>query len=128
LLGGDLTFRGWKRLRERGCDLRTEVLVVPHHGSATGTAPGFGPTELALATTARYGFFSVGTSNTYHHPASEMVGAFRAAGSIVQCTQITSKCNSNPTGLPGKAVLPGDAAEPELKNYLRTLPPWASYS
>ena len=114
LLGGDLTFRGWKRLRERNCGLDAELLVVPHHGSATGTTPGFGPSELAQATRPRYAFFSVGTTNTYDHPAPEMVRAFRTVGSLVGCTQITSWCHANPTSLPGRAVLPPEPTEPKL--------------
>lgn len=114
LLGGDLTFRGWRRLQERNCDLRTELLVVPHHGSATGTMPGFGPLQLAQAMVPRFAFFSVGTDNSYDHPSPEMVRAFRGVGSVVVCTQITSKCHANPTSVPGKTVLPADPAEPKL--------------
>lgn len=114
LLGGDLTFRGWKRLQERQCELDAELLVVPHHGSATGTVPGFGPSELARATKPRYAFFSVGTTNTHDHPAPEMVQAFRAVGSQVGCTQITSRCHASPSSLPGRAVLPPEPTEPKL--------------
>ena len=46
LFGGDLTFRGWRRLDEKGHDLSAEVLVVPHHGSDRGKTPDFGPHEL----------------------------------------------------------------------------------
>ena len=114
LLGGDLTFRGWKRLTERGCDLKAEVVVVPHHGSGTGTTAGFGPDELAKASSPKHALFSVGTNNTYDHPAPEMVRVFRQVGSLVQCTQITRQCHSDPTRIPGKAVLTPDLGEPKL--------------
>jgi competence protein ComEC len=114
LLGGDLTFRGWKRLTERGCDLRAEIVVVPHHGSAKGTAADFGPGELAKASSPSHALFSVGTTNTYNHPAPEMVKVFRRVSSIVQCTQITPHCHPDPPAIPNRAVLQPDPAEPRL--------------
>ena len=114
LLGGDLTFRGWRRLQERGRDLRAELLVVPHHGSDRGGLPDFGPQELAAAVRPRFALFSVGTDNTYGHPAAEMVSAFRVAGATVLCTQITGRCVDRPEGIPGRAVLAADSSEPKL--------------
>ncbi len=114
LLGGDLTFRGWQRLHERGCNLAAQVLVVPHHGSAKGATPAFGPTHLARAVQPDYALFSVGTDNTYDHPAPEMVEEFRVAGARVLCTQITPQCHTNPTSLPGRVVLAPTSSDPDL--------------
>jgi competence protein ComEC len=116
LCGGDLTFRGWRRLDEKGHDLSAEVLVVPHHGSDRGTSPDFGPQELARAVRPRFALFSVGTDNTYGHPAAEIVGAFGVVGATVLCTQITGRCVDRPDGIPGRAVLAPDPSEPALAN------------
>jgi len=113
LLGGDLTFSGWNRLRERNCDLRTEVLIVPHHGSAAGKSRKFGPKELADATMSKYALISVGTENNFGHPDPESIRAYRDAGSVVACTQITSKCHKDLKRLPGRAVLPPDPTDPK---------------
>ena len=114
LFGGDLTFRGWRRLEEKGHDLSAEVLVVPHHGSDRGGLLEFGPQELARAVRPRFALFSVGTDNTYDHPAAEMVSAFRVAGATVLCTQITGRCVDRPEEIPGRAVLAADSSEPKL--------------
>ena len=112
LLGGDMTFRGWQRLHERNCDLASEVLVVPHHGSGKGATAAFGPHHLAQAVKPEYALFSVGTDNNYGHPAAEVVKELRVAGARVLCTQITPQCHANPASLPG-GVAP-DPANPKL--------------
>ncbi len=121
LFGGDLTFRGWRRLDAKGHDLSADVLVVPHHGFDRGTSPEFGPQELARAVRPRFALFSVGTDNTYGHPAAEMVGAFRVVGATVLCTQITGRCVDRPDGIPGRGPRagPGRAGAGESRRPLR---------
>lgn len=96
LLGGDLTFRGWKRLQEQKRDLRAEVLIVPHHGSTAGAADDFGPRHLAEAVRPRFALISVGTSNTHNHPRAELIRELRAVGATILCTQITDRCVESP--------------------------------
>lgn len=105
LFGGDLTFRGWRRLDEKGHDLAAEVLVVPHHGSDKGATRAYGPSNFAQAVKPRFALFSVGTDNTYGHPAAELIRALHATGATVLCTQITRRCHRQPVNLPGRAVL-----------------------
>jgi competence protein ComEC len=115
LLGGDLTFQGWKRLREQKRDLRAEVLVVPHHGSTTGAADDFGPRHLAEAVRPRFALISVGTGNTHVHPRLELIRELRGVGATILCTQITSRCVESPEGLPGGAVLARTGQGPNLE-------------
>jgi competence protein ComEC len=114
LFGGDLTFRGWRRLDEKGHDLSAEVLVVPHHGSSHGAGQTFGPEHLARAVRPRYALFSVGTDNPFGHPRDEVVRAFRDAHSTILCTQITGRCVESPEGLSDRAVLARTGHEPNL--------------
>jgi competence protein ComEC len=114
LFGGDLTFRGWRRLGEKGHDLSAEVLVVPHHGSSHGADHTFGPEHLARAVRPRFALFSVGTDNSFGHPRGEVVRAFRDAHSTILCTQITGRCAESPERLTDGAVLVRTGTEPNL--------------
>jgi competence protein ComEC len=114
LFGGDLTFRGWRRLDERGHDLSAEVLVVPHHGSSHGASSTFGPEHLARAVEPRYALFSVGTDNPFGHPRGEIVRAFRDVHATILCTQITPRCVESPESLPDGSVLTRPSPEPNL--------------
>jgi len=114
LFGGDLTFRGWRRLDEKGYDLSAELLVVPHHGSSFGASKAFGPEHLARAVEPRYALFSVGTDNSFEHPRREVVRAFRDVRSTVICTQITVRCVDRPEALLGRTVRTPAPAEPNL--------------
>ncbi len=114
LFGGDLTFLGWKRLREQKRVLRAEVLVVPHHGSMTGAVDDFGPQQLAEAVQPRFALISVGTSNSYGHPRAELVLELRAVGATILCTQITGRCVEDPESLPDGSVLDRSSHEPNL--------------
>jgi len=114
LLGGDLTFLGWKRLREQKRNLRADVLVVPHHGSTTGAADDFSPRQLAEVVRPRFALISVGTSNTHGHPSADLVRELRAVDAVVLCTQITGRCVEAPEGLPGRSVLAQPGTGPNL--------------
>jgi competence protein ComEC len=114
LFGGDLTFRGWKRLVEKGHNLSAEVLVVPHHGSSHGASNTFGPEHLARAVQPRYALFSVGTDNPFSHPRGEIVRAFRDVHATILCTQITGRCVEDPEGLPDRSVLARRGTAPNL--------------
>src|SRR5262249_45689864 len=45
LFGGDLNYPGWNSMTIAGLDLRTDVLVAPHHGAPRGETAAFGPVQ-----------------------------------------------------------------------------------
>jgi competence protein ComEC len=53
-----------------------EVLVVPHHGSATSSAP-----EFVKRVAPRYAVFTVGYRNRFGHPREDVLARYREAGS-----------------------------------------------
>ena len=64
LFTGDLGADAESRILSAGVDLRTDVLKVPHHGSADADP------EFLAASEARVALVSVGADNTYGHPAA----------------------------------------------------------
>jgi len=56
--------------------LRAEVLLVPHHGSATSSAP-----EFVKQVAPRYAVFTVGYRNRFGHPREDVLARYREAGS-----------------------------------------------
>jgi competence protein ComEC len=55
--------------------LRADVLLAPHHGSATSSTPGF-----LLAVQPSLGVFQVGHRNRYKHPKAEVYERYRELG------------------------------------------------
>jgi competence protein ComEC len=55
--------------------LRADVLLAPHHGSATSSSPGF-----LLAVQPALGVFQVGYRNRYKHPKAEVYERYGAMG------------------------------------------------
>ena len=107
LFGGDLDYKGWRYLADSKHDLHTQVLLVPHHGGPQRRSQKFGATELAGAAQPNFALISVGSYNNDHHPHEDLVGALRAAGATVLCTQITPQCLLvTPSAVPGEAILP----------------------
>jgi competence protein ComEC len=77
LLTGDISGVAESALLARhGADLKADVLVVPHHGSATSSTQAF-----VDAVSPRYAVFSMGYRNRFGHPRAEVVERYRAAGS-----------------------------------------------
>ncbi|WP_140908792.1 DNA internalization-related competence protein ComEC/Rec2 [Cognatiluteimonas lumbrici] len=68
-------------LRAQGLALRTDVVLVPHHGSGSGSAPGF-----VAATGARWALVSAGYRNRFGHPKPEVVARWRGQGAAVVAT------------------------------------------
>lgn len=62
-------------LRLAPADLRAELVVVPHHGSASSSSPHF-----VAATGARLAVFSSGHGNRFGHPRPGVVRWWRRAG------------------------------------------------
>ncbi len=63
LIPGDISADIEKQLIKSKTDLRSDVLVVPHHGSAHSSS-----TEFIKAVACRYAIVSAGKENVFHHP------------------------------------------------------------
>ncbi|MBB5863295.1 competence protein ComEC [Xanthomonas arboricola] len=76
LLPGDIGQIVERRLlREYAPELRADLVVVPHHGSADGSHAGF-----IAATGARLALVSSGYGNRFGHPRAEVVQRWQAGG------------------------------------------------
>lgn len=82
LLTGDIERLGEMSLLDeaRGA-LRSDVLVVPHHGSGGSSMPAF-----VAAVDPAHAVFSVGRRNRFGHPAPEVLGRYRAGGAAIRRT------------------------------------------
>ena len=69
-------------VRRQAAWLRSDVVVLPHHGSAGSSAGGF-----VRATGARLAVGSSGFGNRFRHPRPEVVARWREAGAEVLDTQ-----------------------------------------
>jgi competence protein ComEC len=77
LLAGDIERAAEHELLRRAPGLlRAEVLLVPHHGSATSSAP-----EFVKRVAPRYAVFAVGYRNRFGHPREDVLARYREAGS-----------------------------------------------
>lgn len=72
LVGGDIEAAGEAWLVRSGADLRADVLVVPHHGSATSSGA-----PLLAAVAPRVAVISVGR-NAYGHPHPDVLARLTA--------------------------------------------------
>jgi competence protein ComEC len=77
LLTGDIE-REAERWLSRHADVSADVVVVPHHGSATSSTPAF-----VAATGARTAVVSAGFLNRWDHPRPEVVARWQDAGARV---------------------------------------------
>jgi len=76
LLTGDIERGIEQRLvSERGDDLRSDILVAAHHGSATSSS-----TEFLDAVAPRWVLYSAGFANRFGFPAAEVRARVRALG------------------------------------------------
>lgn len=79
LLTGDIgQYVERKLLAEQPAQLRSDVIVVAHHGSAGSSAQAF-----VAATGARLALVSTGADNRFRHPRAEVVRRWCAAGAEV---------------------------------------------
>jgi competence protein ComEC len=72
LLMGDLDREGERRLMERYGDLRSDIIKIGHHGSATSSSEDF-----IDAVSPRYAVMSLGAKNIHGHPAPRVLAALR---------------------------------------------------
>lgn len=78
LLAGDIEARDERALLARGAVPRADVLLVPHHGSATSSSPAF----VAAARPA-HAVFATGYRNRFGHPKAEVAARYAAAGAAL---------------------------------------------
>jgi competence protein ComEC len=73
LLTGDIERRSEQELLERGASaLRSDVLLVPHHGSRTSSSA-----EFLAAAGARAAVIPVGYRNRFGHPSADVLARLR---------------------------------------------------
>lgn len=75
LLAGDLEAEQERRLVRREADLRSDVLLVPHHGSKTSSSA-----ELLAAVKPGIGLVQAGYRSRFGHPAPPVLARYQAAG------------------------------------------------
>ena len=75
LIPGDISAEVEKQLIKSKTDLRSDVLVVPHHGSAHSSSA-----EFIKAVTCRYAIVSAGKANVFHHPHPSTLQRYNDAG------------------------------------------------
>ena len=75
LFPGDIDFKAETFLAESGFQINSEILKVPHHGSATSSSEIFlnrvGPEEAVI---------SVGMNNPYNHPSEKILTRYHSLG------------------------------------------------
>ena len=75
LLTGDIERAAEEELRERIVASRTDVVLVPHHGSRTSSGD-----EFIAALAPRWAVVPVGYRNRFGHPAREVLERYARAG------------------------------------------------
>jgi len=79
LLTGDIERAGEKALLSS--DVRSEVVLVPHHGSRTSSTP-----EFVAAVAPRWAVVAAGYRNRFGHPHADVVGRYERAGARIART------------------------------------------
>ncbi len=80
LIAGDIERRGEAALLAAAAD-PVDVVVVPHHGSATSSSP-----ALVAALHAEFALVSAGFANRWGFPKPEVVARWRRSGAAVVVT------------------------------------------
>lgn len=76
LITGDIEFeQEWALVRRQGEALRSDVLLVPHHGSTTSSTA-----EFLQAVRPSLALIQTGWRNRYGHPAPSVLERYRALG------------------------------------------------
>jgi competence protein ComEC len=83
LLTGDIERGAEAELVARRAGLRSDVLLMPHHGSRTSSSA-----ALLEAVAPRWGIAAAGYRNRFGHPGPEVVERYRAAGARVLRTDL----------------------------------------
>jgi competence protein ComEC len=83
LLPGDVEWRGERALADHA-SFAADVVLVPHHGSATSSSPGF-----VAGSGSRYALVSAGHANRWGLPRPEVAERWARAGATVLVTADT---------------------------------------
>jgi competence protein ComEC len=75
LIPGDISAEVEKQLIKSKTDLRSDVLVAPHHGSGYSSSA-----EFIKAVACRYAIVSAGKANVFHHPHPSTLQRYNDAG------------------------------------------------
>lgn len=78
LIPGDISSEIEKQLIESKADLKSDVLVVPHHGSIHSSSA-----EFIKAVACRYAVVSAGKSNVFKHPHPSVLQKYKQAGANI---------------------------------------------
>lgn len=94
LLAADIESQGWQWILDRNTDVRADVLKFPHHGAWHEGGPQLD--EIIDAVEPSVVVISVGSTNSYGHPANSVLEALRSRQGHLRmlCTQATPKCHS----------------------------------
>ena len=94
LVPGDISGDIEKKLIKSGADLKSDVLVVPHHGSTHSST-----NEFIRTVACRYAIVSAGKSNVFKHPHPSVLQRYKEAGINIYRTDkngaITIKTDGN---------------------------------
>lgn len=83
LIPGDISSDIENRLVKSGADLKSDVLVVPHHGSSHSSSA-----EFIKSVACRYAVVSAGKSNVFKHPHPSVLQRYEKAGAKILRTDI----------------------------------------
>jgi competence protein ComEC len=83
LIPGDISSDIEKQLIKSKVDLRSDVLVIPHHGSNNSSSADF-----IKAVACRYAVVSAGKSNVFKHPHPSVLQRYKEAGVNILRTDI----------------------------------------
>ena len=78
IAAGDLQKEGEEALSEKGAFPDIDILIAPHHGSASGSG-----SKMLSLTSPEYAIISVGRKNSYGHPSAEAIARLDGAGAEV---------------------------------------------
>jgi competence protein ComEC len=84
LITGDIEKGAEAALLTRGAPVRSNVLVVPHHGSHTSSTP-----QFVTAAAPAVAVFTVGYLNRFGHPRPDVVERYAKQGSVILQTDET---------------------------------------
>jgi competence protein ComEC len=83
ILTGDIERAAEAELLKKGDSMKTDVLLVPHHGSRTSSTESF-----IAAASPRWAVVPVGYRNRFGHPNGEVMDRYRSAGADIVRTDL----------------------------------------
>jgi len=83
LLTGDIERAAEQRLLQKGISLKSEILLIPHHGSRTSSTA-----EFIAAVAPRWAVVAAGYRNRFGHPNGEVLERYGAAGARIARTDL----------------------------------------